>query len=164
MGMGNSGRHGTRPDFGAFLRLDFNNFQQAYCIPQPVCRCRLSRTASQAWFCQPPEIICSACYTILLMPMNPQEVVREKRSEILRVAALHGAHNVRLFGSVARGEARENSDVDFLVELEPGRSLLDHAALWRELRELLGFPVDIVEPQGLHWYIRDRVMREARPL
>lgn len=94
----------------------------------------------------------------------PIELLKLKRNEILRVAAKHGARNIQIFGSAARGDAREDSDIDLLVELEPGRSLLDHAALWRELEELLGRPVDVVEPQGLHWYIRDRVLREAVPL
>ncbi len=90
--------------------------------------------------------------------------LREKRSEILSTAAQHGAFNVRVFGSIARGDSSANSDVDFLVELEPGRSLLDHVALLQDLEELLGCEVDLVEPEGLHWYIRDRVLNEAIPL
>jgi predicted nucleotidyltransferase len=90
--------------------------------------------------------------------------LREKRSEILSTAAQHGAFNVRVFGSIARGDSSANSDVDFLVELEPGRSLLDHVALLQDLEELLGCEVDLVEPDGLHWYIRDRVLNEAIPL
>ena len=96
--------------------------------------------------------------------MSINEILRLKRNEILVLAAKHGAKTIRIFGSVARGDAKENSDVDFLVELDQGRSLLDHAALWRELEELLGRKVDVVEPEGLHWYIRDRVLREAVPL
>ena len=96
--------------------------------------------------------------------MGIAERIQAQKSEILRNAAGHGAHNVRLFGSVARGEAGPDSDVDFLVEMEPGRSLLDQGALWQDLAELLGRPVDIVEPEGLHWYIRDRVLHEAVPL
>ncbi|HKP54899.1 MAG TPA: nucleotidyltransferase family protein [Chloroflexia bacterium] len=90
--------------------------------------------------------------------------LREKRLEILSTAAQHGAFNVRVFGSIARGDSSANSDVDFLVELEPGRSLLDHVALGQDLEELLGCEVDVVEPDGLHWYIRDRVLNEAIPL
>lgn len=90
--------------------------------------------------------------------------LRKKRKEILDTAARHGASEVRIFGSVARGESSDTSDVDFLVELEPGRSLLDHVALWQDLEELLGCKVDLVEPGGLHWYIRDRVLSEAVPL
>jgi hypothetical protein len=69
-----------------------------------------------------------------------------------------------MFGSVARGDAGPASDVDFLVELEPGRSLLDHAALMLDLSELLGCAVDVVSERALHWYIRDRVLAEAIPL
>jgi len=87
--------------------------------------------------------------------------LRSKREEILRIAARHGAHNVRIFGSVASGQALDDSDVDFLVELETGRSLLDHVALKQDLEDLLGCEVDIVEPEGLHWYIRSRVLSEA---
>ncbi len=96
--------------------------------------------------------------------MNVAELVKAKREEVLRVAASHGARSVRVFGSAARGEAGPSSDVDFLVELEEGRSLLDLAGLWQDLEALLDRPVDVVEPEGLHWYIRDRVLREAVPL
>ena len=81
--------------------------------------------------------------------------------EILRLAERHGAHNVRVFGSVARGEADEKSDVDLLVQMEPGRSLLDMGALLMELRALLGCPVDIVTEAGMHERMRGRVLREA---
>ena len=60
--------------------------------------------------------------------MSGEQLLKEKREEILRLAAKHGARNVRVFGSVARGEADEQSDIDLLVDMEPGRSLLDHAA------------------------------------
>ena len=96
--------------------------------------------------------------------MDINELLKAKRAEILRTAARHGAHNIRIFGSVARGESGPESDIDFLVELEPGRSLLDQSALWQDLEELLGRKVDIVEPEGLHWYIRDRILAEAIPL
>jgi hypothetical protein len=96
--------------------------------------------------------------------MSVAEVLKVKREEVLRVAARHGARNVRIFGSAARGEAGPSSDVDFLVELEEGRSLLDLVGLWQDLEKLLDRPVDVVEPEGLHWYIRDKVLREAVPL
>ena len=80
---------------------------------------------------------------------------------ILRIAAKHGAHNVRVFGLAARGEADEESDIDLLVEMEPGRSLLDHAALWLELQEVLGRRVDVVSDRGIKARIRERVLREA---
>ena len=87
-----------------------------------------------------------------------------KREEILRIAASHGARNVRVFGSVARGDADEKSDIDLLVEFEPGRSLLDHAGLWLDLQELLGCKVDVVSERGIKPRIRERVLREAVPL
>jgi hypothetical protein len=96
--------------------------------------------------------------------MSVAELLQVKREEVLRVAARHGARNVRIFGSAARGEAGPSSDVDFLVELEEGRSLLDLVGLWQDLEKLLDRPVDVVEPEGLHWYIRDKVLREAVPL
>jgi predicted nucleotidyltransferase len=93
-----------------------------------------------------------------------QEIVTEKRHEILSIAACYGAHNVRVFGSVARGEADEQSDIDLLVEFEQGRSLLDHAALLLELRKTLGVSVDVVSDRGIKPRIRERVLREAVPL
>jgi predicted nucleotidyltransferase len=90
--------------------------------------------------------------------------LQEKRGEILRLASSHGAHNVRVFGSVARGDARPDSDIDLLVELEPGRSLLDLSGLLLDLQDLLGCEVDVVTEKSLHWYIRDTVLQEAIPL
>ena len=87
-----------------------------------------------------------------------------KREEILRLAAEHGARNVRVFGSAARGEATAASDVDFLVEMEPERSLLDLAALRNDLMDLLGREVDVVTDDGLYWLLRRKILREARPL
>ncbi len=88
----------------------------------------------------------------------------KKREEILRIAAQHGAQNVRIFGSTARGEAEEDSDVDVLVDLEAGRSLFDLGGLLMELQDLLGRKVDVVTEKGLRTRIRDRVLREAVPL
>ncbi|MFO1430345.1 MAG: nucleotidyltransferase family protein [Candidatus Competibacteraceae bacterium] len=95
---------------------------------------------------------------------NLQKIVAEKRHEILSIAARHGAYNVRVFGSVARGEADEQSDIDLLVEFERGRSLLDHAALLLELRETLGVSVDVMSDRGIKLRTRERVLREAVPL
>ena len=86
------------------------------------------------------------------------------REQILAVAARHGAGNVRVFGSVARGEADAASDIDFLVDFEPGRSLLDLAALLVDLEDLLGHPVDVVTEPGLKARIRKRVLAEAVPV
>lgn len=96
--------------------------------------------------------------------MGIDELLRSKREEILRAALRHGASNLRVFGSVARGEADEASDVDFLVDVEWGRSLLDLGGLLADLQELLGRRVDVVTEQGLKARIRERVLREARPL
>ena len=93
-----------------------------------------------------------------------REVLKAKREEILRLAARHGARNVRLFGSVARGEADTESDVDVLVDMEPGRSLLDMGGLLMDLQELLGCRVDVVTERGLRERIRERVLQEAIPL
>ena len=90
--------------------------------------------------------------------------LREKRDEILRLCASYGARNLRVFGSVARGEADVRSDVDFLVEMEPGRSLFDLGGLQYDLERLLGRPVDVVTERGLKPRIRDRVLQEAVPL
>lgn len=96
------------------------------------------------------------------MPID--ERLRAKREEILRLCARYGARNPRVFGSVARGQADEHSDVDFLVEMEPGRSLLDLGGLQYELERLLDRRVDVVTERGLKARIRDRVLAEAVPL
>jgi uncharacterized protein len=96
---------------------------------------------------------------VLLDPL-----IRAKRQEILALATRRGARNLRIFGSMARGEATPASDVDFLVELGPGSTLLDLGSLQMDLQDLLGRKVDVVEPEALHWYIRDRVLEEAVPL
>jgi uncharacterized protein len=89
---------------------------------------------------------------------------QEKKAEILRLAELHGCRNIRVFGSVASGENKPGSDVDFLVDLEKGRGLLDLGALLSDLQTLLGVDVDVVDSGCIHPYIRNRVLAEARPL
>ncbi|MGH7324355.1 MAG: nucleotidyltransferase family protein [Candidatus Rokuibacteriota bacterium] len=96
--------------------------------------------------------------------MSIEELRKGKREEILRIAARHGARNVRIFGSVAQGDADERSDMDFLVDMEPGRTLLDLGGLLMELRELLGREVDVATERRLKARFRDRVLREAVPL
>lgn len=96
--------------------------------------------------------------------MDINELIEAKRDEILRIAAKHGARNVRVFGSVARGEATEQSDVDFLVDMEPGRSLFDLGGLHFDLEELLGRKVDIETTGGISPYLKDRILAEARHL
>lgn len=92
---------------------------------------------------------------------DPLDVVHKKRSAVLRIARRHGAHSVRIFGSSARGDATSESDLDLLVEMEPGRGLFEQAAMILELEELLGCDVDVVTVDGLRERIRDRVLAEA---
>lgn len=96
--------------------------------------------------------------------MKLNDILREKRDDVLRLSELHGARNIRIFGSVARGEASPESDIDFLVDLEHGRSLLDLGGLLFTLERLLGCKIDIVTEKGLHWYLRDKIIKEAKPL
>ena len=96
--------------------------------------------------------------------MATLDEITDRREEILRIARRHGARNVRLFGSIVRGEARGQSDLDVLVELEEGRSLLDHVALKQDLEDLLDCEVDVVTEKALHRLLRDRVTKEAVPL
>jgi predicted nucleotidyltransferase len=93
--------------------------------------------------------------------MTYQELLKQNHAEILRIAARYGAFNVRVFGSVARAEADEHSDIDFLVEMEPGRSLFDLGGMQSDLETALGRPVDVVTEKGLKTRIRTRVLREA---
>ncbi len=93
--------------------------------------------------------------------MTISELRAAKKPEILRLAARYGARNVRVFGSVARGESDEHSDVDFLVDLEPGRSLFDLGGFLIALEGLLGRPVDVVTEKGLRPRIREQVRASA---
>jgi uncharacterized protein len=90
--------------------------------------------------------------------------LRARRGEILERAAARGARNVRVFGSTARGDAGHASDVDFLVEMQPGRSLLDLVGLWQDLEELLGTRVDVLSDRAVNPHLRDRIYSEAVPL
>lgn len=90
--------------------------------------------------------------------------MQAKREDILRIASEYGVYDVRVFGSVARGEDDERSDIDFLVNMEKGRSLFDLGGLLMDLQDLLGRDVDVVTEKGLRERIRERVLREAIPL
>jgi uncharacterized protein len=96
--------------------------------------------------------------------MAIETLLQQKREEVLQIVGKYGGSKVRVFGSLARGEADAESDVDFLVELEAGRSLLDLGGLQFELVVLLGQPVDVVTERGLKARIRERVLREAIPV
>lgn len=93
--------------------------------------------------------------------MNIDEILKDRRDEILDIATRYGARKLRIFGSILRGEAKLNSDVDFLVELEAGRSLLDVIAIKQDLEDLLGCNVDVVTEAALSPYIRDEVLGQA---
>jgi uncharacterized protein len=102
------------------------------------------------------------------MSVAPNQIqlqrLRARRHDILGFAAAHGARNVRVFGSIARGESDATSDVDLLVEMEPGRSLLDLVGLWQDLEELLGTRVDVLSDGGVSPHLRERIDAEAVPL
>jgi uncharacterized protein len=89
-------------------------------------------------------------------------ILRKKREDILRIAAQHGARNIRVFGSVARGQAADDSDLDLLVELDPNRSLLDLIRLEGALTQLLGCKVQVISQRGLKPRARDRILDEAK--
>ena len=88
----------------------------------------------------------------------------ELREQVLQIARAHGATHVSVFGSFARGQSDADSDLDLLVDLEPGRSLLDLIAIEQDLEDLLGRPVDALTRRGLSLYLRERVLSEAVPL
>lgn len=96
--------------------------------------------------------------------MGLPQLLAEKRNEILRIAARHGAYNVRVFGSMARGDAGPASDVDLLVDVRPDHSAFFPGGLVADLEDLLGRHIDVVEQAGLHWYLRDTILHEAVPL
>jgi len=93
--------------------------------------------------------------------MTLEELRRTKRDQILQVAASHGARNVRVFGSAARGDNSPASDIDFLVDLDPDRSLMDLGGLLMDLQELLQSPVDVATERMLRPTIRERALADA---
>lgn len=98
------------------------------------------------------------------MVMGVDELLRKQRQPILELAIRHGARNVRVFGSVVRGEASEASDVDLLVDMEEGRSLLDLVGFWQDVEDLLGMKVDVVTDGGISPYMKAKIYAEAVPL
>ena len=99
-----------------------------------------------------------------LTNMNLEELRKTWREEIIRLAGKYGARNVRVFGSLARGESGTGSDLDLLVEMEPGRSYLDLVGLWQELEERLGRKVDVITDGGVSPHLREKIYKEAVPL
>ncbi len=96
--------------------------------------------------------------------MGISEIIQEKKEQILALSAKYGASNVRIFGSVANGTADENSDIDFLVDLEKDRSLFDLGGLLMELQELLNRKVFVTTENGLHWYVKESVLSEVKTI
>lgn len=93
--------------------------------------------------------------------MNLSQLIQQKRRQILEITQQHGALNVRLFGSAARGETTETSDLDLLIDMEPGRNLLDIIAIKQDLEDLLGCKVDVVTEAAISPYLKENVLREA---
>lgn len=98
------------------------------------------------------------------MTMTLKEQLLSKKAAILEISAKHGARNIRIFGSVARGDEGPDSDIDLLIDLDKDRSLLDHAGLLLELMALMNHKVDVVTEKGLHHRHRQRVLSESIPL
>ena len=96
--------------------------------------------------------------------MNIEQILHKKRDEIRKIAAKHGAHNIRIFGSVVRGEVGQDSDIDFLIDAGPTTSSWFPAGLILDLEEILGRRVEIVTEKALNPYIREHVLAEAKPL
>jgi uncharacterized protein len=96
--------------------------------------------------------------------MSIDKSLEDRRSDILRIAASHGARNVRVFGSRSRGQARRDSDLDLLITLEKGKSLLDIVAIKQDIEDLLGYEVDVLTEEAISPYIRDRILEDAVPL
>lgn len=93
--------------------------------------------------------------------MNLSKTLSNKREEILRISTAHGATNLRVFGSVSHGEATDKSDLDLLINLEPGRTLIDIIAIKRDIEDLLGCAIDVVTENAVSPYIREQIRKEA---
>jgi predicted nucleotidyltransferase len=89
------------------------------------------------------------------------ELRTQNKDAILALARRYGVRNVRVFGSVARGDDRQDSDIDFLISLEQGRDLMDWSGFWIDLKDMLQRDVDVVEESSLHWFLREPILSEA---
>jgi uncharacterized protein len=96
--------------------------------------------------------------------LDPLNLIRKSRDQIFDLAVKHGASNIRIFGSVARGDYSEGSDIDFLVDFKPGVGLLEWSAFWLDLEDLLGCDIDVATEKSLKKRYREKVMKEARPI
>ena len=96
--------------------------------------------------------------------MTALDVLEENKAAVSEIAARYGAYNIRVFGSVARGEANAESDIDLLVDMEPDRSLFDLGMLKEDLEELLGRRVDVLTEEGLYRFVKSGILKDARPL
>lgn len=96
--------------------------------------------------------------------MNLFDLIKSKKEEILKLADRHGAYNVRLFGSVVRKEENEKSDIDFLVDFKPEVGLFEWSSFWVELEDLLKHKVDVATEKVLKESIKNRILKEAKPL
>jgi predicted nucleotidyltransferase len=127
----------------------------------------VDRSAELAAMGCPPRLPRSSGGGNVIAGMSPATAhidlptLRARRDQILSCAAQHGARNVRVFGSIARGEAEADSDVDLLVKMDQGRSLLDLVGLWQELEDLLGARVDVLSEGGVSPHLRERIFADA---
>ncbi len=96
--------------------------------------------------------------------MRPSELLKQKRQEVIAIAERRGARNLRVFGSIARGTDKEDSDIDLLVDLDPDRSLMDLGGLLIDLTEALGRRVDVLTIEGIRKKIRHQILKEAKSL
>jgi uncharacterized protein len=96
--------------------------------------------------------------------MNTLELLRNKKADILAAAARHGAGNVRVFGSAARGEDTEASDIDLLVSMEANRSLYDLIGLQQEIEQMFGRRTDVLTDKSINRYLQERILQEATAL
>lgn len=96
--------------------------------------------------------------------MTTLDLLKSRREEILALARKYGVTDVRVFGSVARGDEKKGSDIDFLIDMERDRSLFDLIGFQQDMEEIFKRKCDVVSRNGLHWFIRDRILNEARPV